>query len=146
MASNRSPDAITVMLSDLSLRGGGAGKGRMASNPGSYEPRGINLHILSGTWAGIHRPNGQSIADKMLFMVAAMAAEIERDLIQERTLDGLAATRAAGRTGPIAVTDGVLAAAGPAAPAGSPSPRSRASSAWAAPRCIGRWRTTSRPS
>jgi hypothetical protein len=29
----------------------------------------------------------------MLFMVAAMAAEMERELIQERTLDGLAFDR-----------------------------------------------------
>jgi DNA invertase Pin-like site-specific DNA recombinase len=76
-------------------------------------PRGINLHILTGICAGTHRPNGQTIADKMLFLVAAMAAEMERDLIQERTLDGLAAARAAGRTGgrPAAVTEDVLAAA-----------------------------------
>jgi hypothetical protein len=38
-------------------------------------PRSINLHILTGICAGIHKPSGQSIADKMLFMVAAMAAE-----------------------------------------------------------------------
>ncbi|MER7366335.1 recombinase family protein [Nonomuraea wenchangensis] len=76
-------------------------------------PRGINLHILTGICAGIHRPTGQSIADKMLFMVAAMAAEMERDLISERILEGLDAARAAGRVGgrPAAVTDDVLAAA-----------------------------------
>ncbi|MGH3184274.1 MAG: recombinase family protein, partial [Streptosporangiaceae bacterium] len=49
--------------------------------------QGINLHILTGICAGIHRPDGATIADKMLFMVAAMAAEMERDLIRERTLD-----------------------------------------------------------
>ncbi|MEQ4725012.1 recombinase family protein [Nonomuraea sp. B19D2] len=76
-------------------------------------PRGINLEILSGICAGLHRPNGQTIADKMLFLVAAMAAEMERDLISERTLDGLAAARAQGRVGgrPAAVTDDLLAAA-----------------------------------
>ncbi|MEV0202043.1 recombinase family protein [Nonomuraea sp. NPDC050691] len=76
-------------------------------------PRGINLHILTGICAGIHRPTGQSIADKMLFLVAAMAAEMERDLISERTLEGLDAARAAGRVGgrPVAVTDDVLAMA-----------------------------------
>ncbi len=58
--------------------------------------RGINLHILTGICAGIHRPNGATIADKMLFMVAAMAAEMERDLIRERTLDGLRAAEAHG--------------------------------------------------
>ncbi|MFG1620169.1 recombinase family protein [Nonomuraea wenchangensis] len=76
-------------------------------------PRGVNLHILTGICAGIHRPTGQSIADKMLFLVAAMAAEMERDLISERTLESLDAARAAGRVGgrPAAVTDDVLAAA-----------------------------------
>jgi DNA invertase Pin-like site-specific DNA recombinase len=39
------------------------------------------------------------MADKMLFMVAAMAAEMERHLIRERTLDGLRAAAAQGRTG-----------------------------------------------
>ncbi|GAB3161003.1 recombinase family protein [Microbispora hainanensis] len=62
-------------------------------------PRGINLHILTGICAGLHRPGGQTVADKMLFMVAAMAAEMERDLIRERTLDGLAAAAAHGRKG-----------------------------------------------
>ncbi|MFI7455509.1 recombinase family protein [Nonomuraea sp. NPDC049714] len=76
-------------------------------------PRGINLEILTGICAGLHRPDGQTIADKLLFMVAAMAAEMERNLISERTNEGLDAARAAGRVGgrPTAVTDDVLAAA-----------------------------------
>jgi len=75
--------------------------------------RGINLDILTGICAGAHRPNGATIADKMLFMVAAMAAEMERDLIRERTLDGLRAAEAQGRRGgrPIAVNEDILAAA-----------------------------------
>ncbi|MFI6925769.1 recombinase family protein [Nonomuraea spiralis] len=75
-------------------------------------PRGVNLHILTGICAGIHRPAGQSIGDKMLFLVAATAAEMERDLISERTNEGLDAARAAGRFGgrPAKVTDDVLAA------------------------------------
>ena len=74
---------------------------------------GINLHILTGICAGIHRPDGATIADKMLFMVAAMAAEMERDLIRERTLDGLRAAEAQGQRGgrPAAVDDDVLAVA-----------------------------------
>jgi DNA invertase Pin-like site-specific DNA recombinase len=75
--------------------------------------RGIKLHILTGICAGIHRPDGATIADKMLFMVAAMAAEMERDLIRERTLDGLRAAEAQGRRGgrPVAVNNDVLAVA-----------------------------------
>ncbi len=76
-------------------------------------PRGINLYILSGVCTGLHRPGGQSIADKMLFLVAAMAAEMERDLIRERTMDGLAAAAAQGRRGgrPPAIDADKLAAA-----------------------------------
>ena len=75
--------------------------------------RDVNLHILTGICAGLHKPNSASIADKMLFM----AAEMERDLIRERTLDGLAAAQAQGRKGgrppvvdqdTLAVGDGVL--------------------------------------
>ena len=90
--------------------------------------RGINLHILTGICAGIHRPQGATIADKMLFMVAAMAAEMERDLIRERTLDGLRAAEAQGRRGgrPAAVDDDVLAVARPGSPAVSRSPPSPA--------------------
>jgi DNA invertase Pin-like site-specific DNA recombinase len=75
--------------------------------------RGIGLHILTGICAGLHRPDGATIADKMLFMVAAMAAEMERDLIRERTLDGLRAAHAQGRHGgrPRTVDDDVLAIA-----------------------------------
>jgi DNA invertase Pin-like site-specific DNA recombinase len=75
--------------------------------------REINLHILTGICGGLHRPKGQTIADKMLFMVAAMAAEMERDLISERTLDGLAAAAAQGRRGgrPTAVDHDTLAIA-----------------------------------
>ena len=71
--------------------------------------RGINLHILTGICAGLHRPDGSTIADKMLFM----AAEMERDLIRERTMDGLRAAHAQGRRGgrPAAVTDDLLAIA-----------------------------------
>jgi DNA invertase Pin-like site-specific DNA recombinase/DNA-binding CsgD family transcriptional regulator len=75
--------------------------------------RGINLHILTGICAGLHRPDGTTTADKMLFMVAAMATEMERDLIRERTLDGLRAAQGQGRRGgrPAAVNDDILAMA-----------------------------------
>ena len=55
--------------------------------------RGINLHILTGICAGIHRPDRATIADKMLFMVAAMAAEIS--VISTRRAAGLPTVRAA---------------------------------------------------
>lgn len=75
--------------------------------------REIDLHILTGICAGVHKPNGQTMAEKMLFMVAAMAAEMERELIRERTLDGLAAAAGQGRKGgrPAAVDADTLAVA-----------------------------------
>ncbi|MGY2093645.1 recombinase family protein [Nocardia gipuzkoensis] len=75
--------------------------------------REVNLRILTGICAGLHKPNGQTMAEKMLFMVAAMAAEMERELIRERTLDGPAAAEAQGRKGgrPSAVGPDTLAIA-----------------------------------
>jgi DNA invertase Pin-like site-specific DNA recombinase len=54
------------------------------------------LSVIAG---GLHRPGGATIADKMLFMVAAMAAEMERDVIRGCTLDGLRTAEAQGRRG-----------------------------------------------
>jgi len=75
--------------------------------------RGVNLHILAGTGAGLHRPDGDADSGTMLFAMAAMAAEMERALFRERTLDGLHAAQAQGRRPgrPAAVSDGVLAVA-----------------------------------
>jgi DNA invertase Pin-like site-specific DNA recombinase len=73
--------------------------------------RGINLHILTGVCAGLHRPNGQTFAEKVLFTISSLASELERELIRERTLDGLRAARAQGHVGgrPAAVTEDTLA-------------------------------------
>ncbi len=51
-------------------------------------------------------PQRATIADRLVFAVAALAAELERDLIRERTLDGLRTAAAQGRRGgrPVAVT------------------------------------------
>ena len=107
--------------------------------------RGINLHILTGICAGIHRPDGAAIAGKMLFMVAVMAAEMARDLIRERTLDGLPPPRP--RAGvaaalPLSMKTSWLSPA-PGSPAASRSPPSPATSRSAGPRCTGRCSRTS---
>ena len=71
--------------------------------------RDITLEVLTGICAGVHRPAGATLADRLLFAVAALAAEMERELIR----DGLRAAAAAGRHGgrPATVTDDVLAVA-----------------------------------
>lgn len=61
--------------------------------------RGIVLQILTGLCASTYRADGAGLADWGLFAVAALAAEMESELIRERTLDGLRAAAAAGRPG-----------------------------------------------
>jgi DNA invertase Pin-like site-specific DNA recombinase len=58
--------------------------------------RGIGLRLLTGKLAGSYSPRGEG---KFFFTMMAAFAELERDLIQERTLAGLAAARAQGKTG-----------------------------------------------
>ena len=58
--------------------------------------RGTGLRILTGKLAGIYNPAGEG---KFFFTMMAAFAELERDVIHERTMAGLAAARAQGRTG-----------------------------------------------
>jgi len=60
-----------------------------------YE-RGVGLRVLTGTLAGTYSPSGEG---KFFFTVMAAFAELERDLIHQRTMAGLAAARAHGRVG-----------------------------------------------
>lgn len=56
----------------------------------------VGVHILTGTLAGRYSATGSG---KFFFTVMAAFAELERDLIHERTMAGLAVARAAGRVG-----------------------------------------------
>ncbi|MEY9837552.1 recombinase family protein [Streptacidiphilus sp. EB103A] len=58
--------------------------------------RGISLRILTGTLAGSYSPSGEG---KFFFTMMVAFAELERDMIVERTRAGLAAAKAKGRTG-----------------------------------------------
>jgi hypothetical protein len=75
----------------------GQGAARAAGKP-SARP-GINLKILFGTAPAFAGPPAAGIAQRMLLM----AAEMERDLIRECTLDGLPAA-AQGRRGGVSRT------------------------------------------
>jgi len=70
----------------------------------------IALQILTGTLSGTYRPTGEG---KFFFTMMAAFAELERDMIRERTLAGLTTARAQGRVGgrPTVVTPDTLAAA-----------------------------------
>lgn len=52
------------------------------------------------TWANwINRENSVEIGGRMFFQILVAIAEFEHALMSERTLDGLEAARARGRTG-----------------------------------------------
>jgi DNA invertase Pin-like site-specific DNA recombinase len=71
---------------------------------------GIGLRILTGTLAGAYTPTGEG---KFFFTIMAAFAELERDMIHQRTMAGLAAARAQGRVGgrPTVMNPDKLAAA-----------------------------------
>jgi DNA invertase Pin-like site-specific DNA recombinase len=58
--------------------------------------RGIGVRILTGKLSGSYSPTGEG---KFFFTMMAAFAELERDIIHERTMAGLAAARAQGRNG-----------------------------------------------
>lgn len=58
--------------------------------------RGIGLRILTGRLAGTYTPTGEG---KFFFTMMAAFAELERDMLRERTVAGLAVTRTRGRVG-----------------------------------------------
>ncbi|WP_427132725.1 recombinase family protein [Pseudarthrobacter sp. S9] len=72
--------------------------------------QGVSLRIRTGTLTGTYKPTGEG---KFFFVMMAAFAELERDMIHERTMAGLAAARAQGRTGgrPTVMDTDTLAAA-----------------------------------
>jgi DNA invertase Pin-like site-specific DNA recombinase len=72
--------------------------------------RGIGLRILTGKLSGLYTPTGEG---KFFFTMMAAFAELERDIIRERTRAGLDAAKAQGRTGgrPSVMNDDILSAA-----------------------------------
>ena len=72
--------------------------------------RGIGVRILTGKLSGSYSPTGEG---KFFFTMMAAFAELERDIIHERTMAGLVAARAQGRSGgrPTVMDEDKLAAA-----------------------------------
>lgn len=67
----------------------------------------IQLEMLTGPLAGIYDPRGMG---SMLFAVLAVAAQLERDYVRDKTLEGQATAAGAGRYGgrPKAIDDDML--------------------------------------
>jgi len=74
--------------------------------------RGVGVKILTGKLSGSYSPYGEG---KFFFTMMAAFAELERDIIHERTMAGLAAARAQGNAGgrPTVMDPDKLAAARP---------------------------------
>jgi DNA invertase Pin-like site-specific DNA recombinase len=72
--------------------------------------RGIGVRILTGKLSGTYCPTGEG---KFFFTMMAAFAELERDIIHERTMAGLVAAKAQGRNGgrPVVMDADKLAAA-----------------------------------
>ena len=60
---------------------------------GDLHERGIGMRILTGKLAGTYTPSGEG---KFFFTMMAAFAELERDIIHERTMAWLTAARAQG--------------------------------------------------
>jgi DNA invertase Pin-like site-specific DNA recombinase len=59
--------------------------------PAALETGGIQLELLTGPLTGVHDPNGMGA---MLFAVLAVAAQLDREYIREKTLEGQQAAAA----------------------------------------------------
>jgi DNA invertase Pin-like site-specific DNA recombinase len=88
----RSGDALAVWKLD---RLGRSVKEVLIIADGLHE-RGIGVRIVTGKLSGTYSPTGEG---KFFFTMMAAFAELERDIIHERTMAGLAAARAQGRRG-----------------------------------------------
>ena len=77
---------------------------------GDLHARGIGVRVLAGRLSGSYSPSGEG---KFFFTMMAAFAELERDIIHERTMAGPAAARAQGRGGgrPTVMDEAKLAAA-----------------------------------
>jgi DNA invertase Pin-like site-specific DNA recombinase len=88
---------------------------------GSLQAAGIQLELLSGPLTGIYDPNGMGA---MLFAVLAVAAQLDREYIREKTLEGQQAAAAKGNHGgrPKVIDDDMLTFAAALREKGVPMP------------------------
>lgn len=87
----------------------------------TLQTRDIALELLTGPMPGIYDPHGMG---SMLFAVLAVAAQLDRDYIREKTLEGQAAAAARGNHGgrPPVIDDDMLVFARALRARGTPMP------------------------
>jgi DNA invertase Pin-like site-specific DNA recombinase len=98
--------------------------------------RGVGARILTGKLSGSYSPAGEG---KFFFTMMAAFAELERDIIHERTMAGPVAARSQGRNGAPTVMDEDKLAARASRARGEAPRRSPARSASAGHRYTGAW-------
>lgn len=116
LAALRSGDTLVIHKPDRIARSVGELLGLVQDH---LWQRNVNLQILEGACAGFHRP-GQGAAGRMLFLLAEMTAEMERELIHEQAMEASAQQRRRGR--PAVVGRELLAAAQARRALGEPVP------------------------
>jgi DNA invertase Pin-like site-specific DNA recombinase len=87
----------------------------------TLQARGIGLELLTGPLTGIYDPHGMG---SMLFAVLAVGAELDRNYIREKTLEGQQAAAAKGNHGgrPKVIDDDMLIFARALKDKGTPMP------------------------
>ncbi|MFI9824562.1 recombinase family protein [Streptomyces sp. NPDC052013] len=85
-----------VMLSVHELKRLARNAAELMTLSATLEKAGIQLELLTGPLAGVYDPGGMGA---MFFAVMAAAAQIERDYIREKTLEGQQAAAARGNHG-----------------------------------------------
>jgi DNA invertase Pin-like site-specific DNA recombinase len=88
---------------------------------GALQAAAIQLELLSGPLTGIYDPNGMGA---MLFAVLAVVAQLDREYIREKTLEGQQAAAARGNHGgrPKVIDDDMLTFAAALRDKGVPMP------------------------
>lgn len=121
---------------------------------GQLQDAGVQLELLTGPLTGIYDPNGMGA---MFFAVLAVAAQLDRNYIREKTLEGQQTAAAKGTTEDARRSSTTTPSFSPvhSRTAASPSPRSRRSylsrlartraSTRRSPRCTGHWPKLRRP-
>lgn len=86
----------TVVLCVHELKRMARNAAELMSLAGSLQRDGIRLELLTGPLTGVYDPDGMG---SMLFAVCAVAAQLDRDYIREKTLEGQRSAAAQGRHG-----------------------------------------------